>query len=385
MDLEYPLSVSEVAWEWQAPDGGGWLLSKPIPVGVAVFYGDGVTVLAGDSGEELWAYRVPGSEILGNVSDDQRFVVLTLANEGEDNVEMLILDSGTGKILHRYNLSEISRSVVGEGSSNYHLRSALSSVTESAWFTADQSGEVTAREFSTDEKLWSVEVTANCPQDESVDDIFAWDKVILLAVTCFPGTEAKSGVSADFVSALIGIDPSDGVELWREEVFFSDHPESSFDREFTARHDGMVLARYSHFDSGQVIDAFKGESLITDGREIPIWVSDDGSEIGLWDRRVENYWIKDHDGRIKRQLNGRGESVVRPILADPGIGLRQGILLTDRVFLEDGELALFEGFDHSVSIPSDRVVAWSSGHLAPGSVVVTYNSNNDERFAVGLR
>lgn len=109
VDLEHRPAVSEVAWDWTAPDSSRSAVF-PVPGGVAVLQAAGVVVLSGESGEELWQYRISGREVLGNVSDDGRHVVLrsesgTGAGPGE--TELTVLNSGTGEIVHELHSSGI--------------------------------------------------------------------------------------------------------------------------------------------------------------------------------------------------------------------------------------------------------------------------------------
>ena len=386
--LEYPSSVSEVAWEWEPPGGSGLLFVRPIPAGALIFHGDGVVALAGDSGKEIWKYRVEGSNIVGDVSDSRRYVSLHVADESGGPVEMVVLDSGTGDILHQYPVDEETLVGSGDGVVWHQIRPSLSAVTEDAWFTSTISGEkIIAREFGTDEHLWSVEIPLECEETRTVDSVFAWDEAVLLALTCFVDSDSPAHGSMDdqveFISALIALDADDGSEIWREEGVLGRYPNDSILREFTTFENGLALVRYPDSDTGQVVDVPTGEVVTLQNRKIPVWASDDGLRVGVWDRYVENYWITDLEGETQKQLLERSEPVHDSTMSDPGLGLEQGVFHADRSLLDPGEVARFDGFDGSVSFYRDRSVVHPSAHLVPGAVVLTYLAEGDERFAVG--
>lgn len=387
--LGYPDSVSEVAWEWQPPGGSGLLLARSVPVGALMFHGDGVVALAGDSGEEVWKYRVKGSKVVGDVSDNQKFVALHVDAEDEGQVEMVILDSSTGEILHQYPVDHGANPVSGGGVIWHQIRPALSAVTEEAWFTSTETGEVvTARELGTDENLWSVESPLECEESRTVDSVFAWDETVVLALTCFVDSEYPGAGSmndqVEFVSALIGLDSNDGSELWREEGLVGRHPDDSIEREFTTFEDGMVLVRYPYSDTGQVLDAATGEVVTMKDRQIPVWSSAGGARIGVWDRYVENYWITDPEGETRDQLSRRSDPVHATTLSDPGLGLERGVFHVDSFHLESGEMARFDGFDGSISFPRERAVLSPLARMVSGAVVLTYLSAENKRYAAGL-
>lgn len=389
-NLEYPASVSEVAWEWRPPGGSGLLFVRPVPTGALIFHGDGVVALAGDSGEEVWKYRVKGSKIVGDVSDSREYVSLHVSDEGEGKIEMVVLDSGTGEIVHQYSIDHETLAASGDGVIWDQIRPSLSAVTEEAWFTStDTGGGVTARELGTDEILWSVEAPLECEETRTVDSVFAWDETVLLALTCFVNSDSPGHGSMDdqieFVSSLIALDTDDGSELWREEGLFGRHPDDSILRDFTTFENGLVLVRYPYSDTGKVLDVSTGEVVTMQDRRIPVWASDDGSRIGVWDRYVENYWIIDLEGETQNQLSGRSAPVHESTLSDPGLGLEQGVFHADSDLLESGEVARFDGFESSFSLHRDRSVVHPLVRLVPGAVVLTYLAEGDERYAIGLK
>ncbi|WP_223839437.1 hypothetical protein [Nocardiopsis deserti] len=54
-----PSDVSEVGWEWEAPQGVSVRGVEPGPFGPLLVLEDGVVALDGSSGEVLWSYRHP--------------------------------------------------------------------------------------------------------------------------------------------------------------------------------------------------------------------------------------------------------------------------------------------------------------------------------------
>lgn len=146
----------------------------------------------------------------------------------------------------------------------------------------------------------------------------------------------------------------------------------------------MVLVRYPYSDTGQVLDAGTGEVVTMKDRQIPVWSSAGGERIGAWDRYVENYWITDIEGVTRDQLSGRSDPVHATTLSDPGLGLERGVFHVDSFHLESGEMARFDGVDGSISFPRERAVLSPLARMVSGAVVLTYLSEEDERYAAGL-
>ena len=71
-DLEYPTSVSEVAWRWEVPEGNDTSSVEVIPVagGVGAVLDDGIIALSAETGGEMWSYQVSGSEVFSAGSSE---------------------------------------------------------------------------------------------------------------------------------------------------------------------------------------------------------------------------------------------------------------------------------------------------------------------------
>src|SRR5690625_7676505 len=76
-DLEYPTSVSEVAWRWEVPKGNDtyrvWLL--PVAGGVGAISDDRINALSAETGRRMMCYQVSGSDVCSAGSSDGRYFV----------------------------------------------------------------------------------------------------------------------------------------------------------------------------------------------------------------------------------------------------------------------------------------------------------------------
>ncbi|HIY39711.1 MAG TPA: PQQ-like beta-propeller repeat protein, partial [Candidatus Nocardiopsis merdipullorum] len=105
-DLEYPTSVSEVAWRWEVPEGNDTPRVGAIPVtgGVGAVLDDGIIALSAETGGEMWSYQVSGSEVFKATSSDGRYFVLQIMDSEDEDAppRMIILDLETGEPVEDY-------------------------------------------------------------------------------------------------------------------------------------------------------------------------------------------------------------------------------------------------------------------------------------------
>lgn len=394
-ELEYLASVSEVAWKWQAPDGEYRPNVRAVPGGVAVFHGDGVRILAGDSGERIWEYRDRGRMVLGNVSDNGEWVVLHVADDYEDEqAQMVVLDSATGELHHEYE-ADTSDRIVGGGESAMSLRPALRAVAEETWFTADPEGPLRARELGSDQELWQVAEPFECDGIGSTEAVLAWEESVLMGYTCYQAPEdpeeqeeAAFSENTEFVSGLVGFDPVDGTELWREQESTGKFPEDSLIRTFDVLEGDTLLVRYSHEHLGQVVDPHSGIVVTTEEGQVPVWATHDGERIGVWDRGARGYGMVDSQGRMVEEAYDRSGTVSVPGAVEPPVGLEEGVVHFDGQGRGGTEFAVFDDGQNLVPFSVDDALARSSSPKAvsvPGAVAVTYIDSEGDRYVVGLR
>lgn len=393
-ELEYPESVSEIAWEWQAPAGEDPPRLREVPGGVAVFHSEGVTVLSGENGERLWEYRDQGRVVLGNVSDDGERVLLHVFDDFEDEeTQMVVLASDTGEVLHDYPVNMDER-IVGGGELSLSIRPGLRAVTEQAWFTAEPEGALRAHTLGDGEELWRVEQPFDCEGTGSVEAVMAWEEAVVLAYTCVQAVEeGGQEVEADtytpnteYVSALVGLEPEDGTELWRDQERRGRYAQDSLERTFQVVGGRTLLVGYPYGHLGQVVDPAEGPWLSTEEGSVPVWVSDDKERVGVWDHRGYGYGMVDRQGRVLEEAHQRDVYVMG--LVDTPVGLAQGVVHTEGFEGEGTHMVAFDDGKEIVPFRTDDSLALESAPTAvavPGAVAVSYRDMDGDRYVVGLQ
>ncbi|MBB6174011.1 outer membrane protein assembly factor BamB [Nocardiopsis mwathae] len=111
-ELGYPSSINSVGWRWESPAGSHILRVWPTSGGVTALVGenkavDGVIGLDSETGREVWRYRIPGRQIIANISGNGSNIFIeheyrNLLDKGVKNME---LDSATGEILKEFSSS----------------------------------------------------------------------------------------------------------------------------------------------------------------------------------------------------------------------------------------------------------------------------------------
>ncbi|MFJ9554799.1 PQQ-binding-like beta-propeller repeat protein [Nocardiopsis sp. NPDC101807] len=388
--------MSEVAWDWAASDSSRSAVF-PVPGGVAVLQAAGVVVLSGETGEELWQYRVSEGEVTGNVSDDGRHVVLRSEDDtgaGTEEAELTVLDSGTGEIVHEFDSSGIE--AVERVGFAPQIGESLSGVTGDIWAVQDEAG-VTAHRWEDGEVLWSSATAdlARCTDVGSVDDLAVLDDVVVAAFTCYEQPEGEDPVDMtegqEFVSGLVGLDPTSGEELWRSEDQLGLFPADSHSRVLTVQGSGLIVVEYPYEEVRQLVDPSSGG--VTDlGRNDVLWSSSDGSTLGVWHAESRDYRHEDGSGEALTSLVEETGAVPEPTVSGGGfLGLEDGVLyLAEEV--EGGAdapvLAYFAGFQGASEITADWDAQRTEVHDAvsvPGAVVVSYTDDEGRSGVIGLR
>ncbi|MFD3684406.1 PQQ-binding-like beta-propeller repeat protein [Nocardiopsis sp. NPDC058631] len=396
VELDHRTSVSEVAWEWGTPDSSR-LAVFPVPGGVAVLQTAGVVVLSGETGEELWQYQVSEGEVSGNVSDNGRYVVLRWErNGGEDTggAELIILDSGTGEIVHEFDSTDIE--AVERVGWMPQIGESLSGVTGDVWVVQDEDG-LTAHQLEDGEVLWSSATgdLARCADVGSVDDLAVLDDVVVAAFTCYEQPEGQEPVDMtegqEFASGLVGFDPTTGEELWRSESQIGLFPADSHSRVLTVQGRGLIVVEYPYEEVRQLVDPSTGD--VTDlGRNDVLWSNSDGSGLGVWHAESRDYRREDRSGEVLASLVEETGAAPAPTVSGGGfLGLEDGVLyLAEEV--EGGAdtpmLAYFAGFQGVSEITVDWDAQRTEVHDAesvPGAVAVSYTDGEGRSGVIGLR
>ena len=303
-DLEHPTSVSEVAWRWEIPEGNDTPSVEVIPVagGVGVVLDDGIIALSGENGKEMWSYQISGSEVFSAGSQYGNYFVLQIMDSEDEDASprMVILDLETGEPVEDYLLS-------GSADSSGMARGWLKNVNGERWVTASEGG-LTAFALGSDHAVWEVKDVVKCDENMgSIDGMVTGEKVTVVGTTCYEQPEDEDVVKMtegrDFISGLVGIDMDTGQELWRWEEQLGLFAADSMERGFSLHENGLLAVEYPYDQVGQFVDPATGEVTIFDEGRV-VWSSDDGSRIGLWDRRARNYRMEDLDGEIYESLRG---------------------------------------------------------------------------------
>jgi outer membrane protein assembly factor BamB len=396
VELEHRPAVSGVAWDWAAPDSSRSAVF-PVPGGVAVLQAAGVVVLSGETGEELWQYRVSEGEVSGNVSDDGRHVVLRSEGDtgaGTGEAELTVLDSGTGEIVHEFNSSGVE--AVERVGWMPQIGESLSGVTSGLWVVQEEHG-VAAHQLEDGEVLWSSDTAdlARCEDVGSVDDLSVLDDVVVAAFTCYEQPEGEDPVDMtegqEFVSGLVGLDPTSGEELWWSEGQTGLFPADSHSRVLTVQSSGSIVVEYPYEEVRQLVAPSSGD--VTDlGRNDVLWSNSDGSTLGVWHAESRDYRHEDRSGEALMSLVEETGSASAPTVSGGGfLGLEDGVLyLAEEV--EGGAdapvLAYFTGFQGASEITADRDAQRTEVHDAvsvPGAVAVSYTDDEGRSGVIGLR
>ncbi|MFE1396193.1 PQQ-binding-like beta-propeller repeat protein [Nocardiopsis alba] len=387
---EYPEAVSGVGWEWRAPEGTE-ITVLPIPVGVAVLDGEGVTALSGTTGEELWEHHEPGGEVVGRVSDDGDRLSLHVEDSEEGRVRMLLLDAVTGELLTEALFEPDEESTADLRDSSTPVRGALNSSTEDLWFVRE-GDTVYARDLEQGDERWSVSLGEECEDQGSVGDMAIVEGAVVVSSTCHGGEDELYVESADFSSRLIALDAESGEELWRDEGRYGLFPAASIERSLTVYSSHLVAARTEVGESTQWVDASTWRSgTIEDGGLR--WVDSAGERFGVWDSAQRDYRIQDRDGNVERSLRegpvGSAEMIGNALRPAPDAYVADGVLfLVDQVDAGAGEdlLGVFEGFGGTVDIALDGGAdrEFQEAILAPGAIAVPYVDGDGRSGVLGL-
>lgn len=207
LEPAHPQRVERMGWLWEVPEGARLIDTVPVPVGVAVLLDDGFVALAGDTGEELWRYRVGEDARAAYASRSGGFLAVEV-EDTEDGPALIELDPSTGEVLREVALEESG------GDSGIDEGSFSRNVAEGVRIASDPFDDPALRALSleTGEDLWVQEKPPECTTVDgpSTDTtlVGVLGEVVLEEFFC-TGSEDGAG--------LLGRDLSTGEELWRFE------------------------------------------------------------------------------------------------------------------------------------------------------------------------
>ena len=379
---EYPSSVSEVAWEWEPPRDSGTPSLHEMNEGVVVLFESGAFGLSGETGEELWSYYEPDQDFLVEVSDNGKYVVLY----DEEESRAVLLERDTGRVVHEYilDMDEFDHTYrVQVGS----LHEPLRGITGDTWVVRWQN-EVISYDLETGGEAWVAQDIAHCPDQGSVNSLSVQEEVVVAATTCYEQPEDRESVEWihgwDFTSELVGLDPGTGEQLWRVEHTLGQMPRESLQRNISSHPGGLVGIHYldSYDLEPSLLDIEVKEVTDLETRSF-LWVSPDGSRLGLWDTETGDYLIQGRSGEVEHTL--------KPEIVADGfrVGLEGGVLyLKEWVWdvSDPEEFAFFEGFHGSSSFIWDAAESLkvTDALSVPGAVAVAYRADG-EPGVMGLR
>jgi len=202
--LDAVSSVNEVAWEWRPNEGETASDVHAGSSGAVIELEDGLVGLRGDTGEELWKYRIPDTEGLSVAfSPSGEQAVVAAPDE-----PAVLLDTATGAL--------VTEDVHWDGEARFlgetRLLHRQGEETETLFRVSDLDSGTT---------LWEQEAPETCFEEESARLISAThnSEAIVLLLHCSKDTSEDSlrAPDPDTVNALVALSAEDGRELWRYE------------------------------------------------------------------------------------------------------------------------------------------------------------------------
>ncbi|MEY9215021.1 PQQ-binding-like beta-propeller repeat protein [Thermobifida halotolerans] len=373
-ELSHPERIEQVAWDWEAPEGVRIVATVAVPVGVVVVLDDGFVALAGDTGEEVWHYRV-GEDARAAYASRQGDYLAMEIEDPEDGAMLVELAPSTGEVLKQAAIEETDdeRGINGAFGRN---------VSDGVLILRDPFDDpaLEGRSLETGEALWVREDPPECtkvdgPNTDTVASAVLGE-VVLEGFSCTGGED-------DDGAGLIGRDLYTGEELWRfEEVLGPSVPGLGV---LHRRYDPLTdrhLAMRTVNGLTRVFDVVSGE-LLGEWEEEVIGVLEDGS-VALESAKHNQYRRLDPSGELLTALSiPRGvDRSVYPVVVEDGVvshgrsTLEPGI----RVWFQswewenDGEPVVIDVDDERLDDPEAAI----SATAVPGSVLLRYSEDGPE-------
>ncbi|MGW5879024.1 ABC transporter ATP-binding protein [Nocardiopsis terrae] len=167
-----PSDVSEVGWEWEAPQGVSMQGVESGPFGPLLVLEDGVVSLDGSSGEVLWSYRHPyNSWVRVVVSDGGTRALVTRqpAADRSGDYHVTEIDTGTGGILREFTVPPLLEE---DGDTRVDFLGGTSEVRLYSWQDTDGGQRIRVYAVDSNEELWSLTVPE--PRDRTCSNFGGW-------------------------------------------------------------------------------------------------------------------------------------------------------------------------------------------------------------------
>ncbi|MDE3723051.1 PQQ-binding-like beta-propeller repeat protein [Nocardiopsis sp. N85] len=337
-------TVSEVAWEWETPEGHRLHHVLAGVSGALMVVDDGVIALDGETGDELWRYRARDRRVAdAAVTPDRETLLLSYAvgDGGEGGGEdVLVFATGTGEIVgeHRVPGGDARRGYLGDG-----LRISVSD---------GDPVTVTAESVYDGAPVWSRALEAPIPDPTRfhlADGLITPEAVIVAG--------SYEGAHEEYTVLAVALEPDTGRVLWEREYAYTDA--TAADAALTVSPDDSVLLLempYTDTDGRlihQLLEPASGAeragTFLHDRERRRVWFGEDGYVDHGLDGEVVEYRYVGFDGTVR-------EEVTAP--ARPGEReTHRGWALSDGVL----RVHFLEGAEHARGPVTVEVLAWDGG------------------------
>ncbi|MBQ1083519.1 PQQ-binding-like beta-propeller repeat protein [Nocardiopsis sp. B62] len=198
-----PDSVSGIGWVWEAPEGDHVSRAATAGEGLVVLIGDGVVALNGETGEELWHHRRPGSVTaqLFTSADGATVMLSFLPGAGslDGGALFVALDAHTGQVRAQDVLPV-----------NIFGRVPRIDLFDDGYVAHAAGGALTGMDPESFARTWRFQAPEECRTEDFTSSAGGRDVVATLYECVEPEVEGSEIV-------ILGLDPADGSEVWRHE------------------------------------------------------------------------------------------------------------------------------------------------------------------------
>ncbi|MGW8529569.1 MULTISPECIES: outer membrane protein assembly factor BamB family protein [Nocardiopsidaceae] len=341
-------------------------------MGIVVLLDDGFVALAGDTGEELWQYRVGDNARAAYASHAGDY--LAVETEGSETGPSLVeLDPSTGEVLQEIAIEESS-----SGDSGIDAGAFSRNVAHGVRIARDPFDDPALRAVALDtgENLWVQQEPPECTTIEATNSDttvgMVMGDIVLEGYSCAGGDDG---------AGLLGRDLTSGEELWRfEEGFGSSDPElNAPERRYDPLTDQYLAVR-TQSGATRVFDVATGE-VFGEWDGAVIGVLEDESVVIQFGEDSE-YQRTDRSGTVLEALSmPHGTSRTEyPVALEGGV-VGHGSDTRDseaRVWFHawgnDAEPTNIDVSD--AGLEDDEAVL--SATAAPGAVVLSYSEDGTE-------
>ena len=169
----------------------------------------------------------------------------------------------------------------------------------------------------------------------------------------------------------------------------------SVERSFSLHENGLLAVEYPNDQVGQFVDPATGDVTILDEGRV-VWSNDEGSRIGLWDRRNYDYRIEDLEGETYEALPEKELDILDYMFSVEReghvVGLEEGLFQAVREVPRNAgqvEIAAFQGFESVASIDftwnEEILLRLRGASSVPGAVVIPYYTFREDSGIIGIR